>query len=105
MAGKSRLEQIEEMLAAEPNDPELRYFLAMEHLSAGREEEAARHLTAITQSAPDYIPAYVQAGQVLNRLGREGEARETFQKGIAAAEKKGDLHAAGEMTGFLDALS
>jgi Flp pilus assembly protein TadD len=103
--GKSRKEQLEELLAAEPDDPELRYFLAMEYASAGQEEEAARRLTEVTRTRPDYVPAYVQAGQLLARLGREDEARSVFQLGIAAARRRGDLHAAGEMEGFLDALA
>ena len=32
---KSRLEQIQAMLADDPNDPFLRYGLAMEHVSSG----------------------------------------------------------------------
>jgi Tfp pilus assembly protein PilF len=102
--GKSRKEQLEAMLAGEPNDPELRYFLAMEHASAGDSEAAARQLLDVIAAHPDYVAAYLQAGQVLGRLGREEEARAVFQRGIASARQKGDLHAAGEMEGFLDAL-
>jgi Flp pilus assembly protein TadD len=105
MATKSRLEQIQDLLRAEPDDPELRYFLAMEHISAGHDEEGARHLDELVRVRPDYIPAYLQAGQVLARLGREEEARTFFQRGITQAEAKGDTHAAGEMAGFLDGLS
>lgn len=105
MAGKTRKEQIEEMLALEPDDPELRYFLAMECASAGQHEEAASRLTDLIQFRPDYIPAFVQAGQILARLGRDSDARAVFQRGIVQAEAKGDTHAAGEMTEFLDSLS
>lgn len=104
MAGKTRKEQLEELLAVEPDDPELRYFLAMEHASAGAADEAARRLTELVEICPDYIPAYLQAGQVLSRLGREDEARAIFRRGIGKAQAKGDIHAAGEMTGFLEGL-
>jgi Tfp pilus assembly protein PilF len=102
---KSRREQIEEMLAAEPDDPELRYFLAMEYVSASQNEEAARHFAELVQVCPEYVPAYLQAGQLLTRLGREDDARSMFRRGIDMAERKGDTHAAGEMAGFLENLS
>ena len=101
---KSRKEQIEEMLRDDPNDPFLRYGLAMEFVSAGDDATAVRCLQELLQVAPDYVPAYVQAGQVLTRLNRDDEARATYQTGIGVARKKGDLHAAGEMEGFLMGL-
>lgn len=101
---KTRKQQLEELLVTEPDDPELRYFLAMEYISAGQNEEAALRLADLVRVAPDYVPAYVQAGQALCRLGRDDEARSVFQSGIAAARRTGDLHAAGEMEGFLDGL-
>lgn len=104
MSGKSRKEQIEEMLAEDPDDAFLRYGLAMEHASLGQDEEAVRQLAELTRRSPDYVPAYLQAGQVLARLGREEEAREVLRAGIGVANRKGDTHAAGEMSGLLAAL-
>jgi Tfp pilus assembly protein PilF len=101
---QSRRETFEAMLAETPDDAELRYFLAMECLGAGDPDAALGHFREIMAKSPDYVPAYVQAGQLYNRLGREAEARATYQAGIAVAQKKGDFHAAGEMEGFLDAL-
>jgi Flp pilus assembly protein TadD len=104
MAGKSRKQQIEEMLAEDPNDPFLRYGLAMEHVSAGQDMEALRCFQELLQVAPDYVPAYMQAGRALVRLNREDEARALYCTGIATAHRQGDLHAAGEMEGFLQEL-
>jgi tetratricopeptide (TPR) repeat protein len=104
MAAKSRKQQIQEMLADDPNDPFLRYGLAMELVSEGATEEAVRCFRELLGATPDYIPAYLQAGQALVRLGRTEEARTLFQEGIAAAQKKGDLHARDEMQGFLASL-
>jgi predicted Zn-dependent protease len=101
---KSRKEQIEEMLALEPNNVFLRYGLAMEHVSAGRDEEAVTCLRELLARDPDYVPAYLQASQALIRLGEEQPARDTLQAGIAVAQRKGDTHAAGEMAGFLASL-
>lgn len=101
----TRRERFEALLAETPDDPELRYAVAMEHVSEGNEETGARLLLELTRSQPDFIPAYLQAGQVLARLDHVEEAQATYRAGIAAAQKKGDLHAAGEMQQFLDILS
>jgi Tfp pilus assembly protein PilF len=101
VAGKNRKEQIQQMLADDPNDPFLRYGLAMEYVSEGANEDAVRCFRELLTATPDYIPAYLQAGQALVRLGRTDDARALFRDGIAAAQKKGDLHARDEMQGFL----
>lgn len=105
MTGKSRKQQIEEMLAEDPHDAFLRYGLAMEHVSAGQDEEAVRCFEQLLQTTPDYVPGYMQAGRALARLNRMEEARTIFQTGINAAKQQGDLHAAEEMAGFLEGLS
>ena len=105
MTDKSRKQRIEEMLAEEPNDPFLRYGLAMEFVSTGEDTEAARCFQELLTATPDYVPAYMQAGRTLARLNREDEARALYRSGIAVAQQKGDLHAAGEMEGFLEELS
>jgi Flp pilus assembly protein TadD len=105
MTGKSRRQQLEEMLAEDPHDPFLRYGLAMEHVSAGQDEEAVRCFEELLRMTPDYVPGYMQAGRALARLNRVEEARAVFQAGIAAARKQGDLHAAEEMAGFLEGLN
>jgi len=104
MTGKTRKQQIEEMLAESPGDPELRYFLAMEHVSAKDDEAAVRCFRELFAVAPTYVPAYLQAGQALARLGRSREAADTFRQGIAVARQQGNEHALGEMEGMLDGL-
>ena len=101
---KSRREQIEEMLADTPNDGELRYFLAMEYVSTGDTTAALHCFQELLQVAPNYVPAYVQAGQLCTRLNQEDEAKALYRTGIEVARKQGDHHAAGEMEGFLQGL-
>jgi len=104
MSGKSRKQQIEELLQEDPNDPFLCYGLAMEHASAGDDPGARGCLEDLLKVSPDYVPAYLQLGQALIRLGEDGQARQVLQAGIATARRQGDLHAAGEMEGFLDSI-
>jgi predicted Zn-dependent protease len=104
MTAKTRKQQIEEMLAEDPNDPFLRYGLAMEHVSAGDDAAAASCLQDLIVGNPDYVPAYQQLGQTLLRQGRSPEARQAWIQGVKAAQKMGNLHARDEMQGFLDNL-
>ena len=104
MTAKTRKQQIEEMLADMPQDPELHYMLAMEHAGAGDDAGAVRCFEALLTVAPEYSPAYHQAGRALHRLGKIAEARAMLQRGIPIALRKGDQHAAGEMQELLDNL-
>jgi tetratricopeptide (TPR) repeat protein len=101
MSSKSRKQQIEEMLADDPNDPFLRYGLAMEDISVGDDEGAARCLQELLAVDAAYVPAYLQLGQVLTRLGRADEARAAYTRGIAIAQQQSNGHAAEEMQRFL----
>lgn len=104
MAEKSRKQQIQEMLEADPGDSFLRYGLAMEYSKAGDDAAAADTFQKLLADSPDYIPAYFQCGQVLVRLGQLDGARDVLQKGIAAALKAGEQHTAEEMQGLLFSL-
>ena len=104
MAGKTRKEQIEAMLADDPNDPFLRYGLAMEYVSQGDDEQAVRCFRELIAVAGDYVPAFLVGGQALARLARPAEARELWGRGVQVARQKGDQHAADEMQGMLDNL-
>jgi tetratricopeptide (TPR) repeat protein len=104
MSGNTRREKLEQMLADNPDDPFLRYGLAMEHLSQGDQETAVRCFEELLKRSPDYVPGYLQAGQALIRLGRIAEARELLSRGTQVARQQGDEHSAEEMQGFLAGL-
>lgn len=105
MAGKSRREMIEEMLAEDPTDPFLHYGLAMEYVSAGQLDDAIRRFQHLIGIAPDYVPAYLQVAQALVRENRPAEAGSTLRRGLEAARKKGDQHAHDEMSALLESIS
>jgi thioredoxin-like negative regulator of GroEL len=102
-ASSSRMAMIEAMLADDPADPELRYFLAMEHLSSGDEQAAAQRLRDLTQDS-EYVPAFLQAGQLLNKLGQASEACAVLRRGIETAAKQRNDHALSEMQGLLTSI-
>jgi thioredoxin-like negative regulator of GroEL len=98
-----RMDQIEALLADDPTDPFLRYGLAMEHASAGDDATAADHLLRLTADTA-YVPAFLMAGQILNRLNRVDEATAVLRRGIAAAREQGNAHAEGEMATLLASI-
>jgi Tfp pilus assembly protein PilF len=104
MKGKSRKEQLEAMLQDDPQDPELRYMLAMEYVSQGDDEGAVRCFREIFTVAPNYPPAYHQGARALQRLNLIKEARDVLLRGIPLALAQGNSHAAGEMQELLDNL-
>jgi tetratricopeptide (TPR) repeat protein len=100
----TRKEQIEAMLKDEPHDAELRYMLAMEHVSLGDDPAAASVFQNLITDAPTHAPAYHMLGRTLQRLGRIKEAKELLQTGIPIAMQAGNTHAAGEMQELLENL-
>ena len=101
MPAANRKQQILEMLRDDPNDPELRYMLAMECASAGDDAEAVRCFAELLAVAPNYAPAYHMGARALVRLERIVEAKALLERGIPAALAQGNTHAAGEMQELL----
>jgi len=99
-----RIANIEALLVETPDDPELRYMLAMEYAGGGDDAEAVRRFEELISVAPDYPPAYHQAGRSLQRLNRIADARAMLQRGIPVAQRQGNSHAAGEMMELLQNL-
>jgi predicted Zn-dependent protease len=104
MSAVNRRERIEAMLADDPNDPELRYLLAMEYVGTGDDAGAVRCFDELMQRSPEYPPAYHQAARALQRLDRIAEAKDVLRRGIPVALGRGDTHAAGEMQQLLEFL-
>lgn len=100
----SRRAQLEQLLAAEPNDPFLRYGLAMCCASDGETDLAQEHFQKLLAEHPNYVAGYFQLAQLLARLGQDDLAKPLLQTGITVAVRTGDSHAAREMNEFLATL-
>ncbi len=101
---KSRTETLEEILQSRPEDAFARYGLALERVNSGGLEEAWKHLEYLLDHSPDYLPTYYQAGMILPRLERPGEARKIFARGIELAARQADSHTQSELQAALDEL-
>jgi predicted Zn-dependent protease len=101
----TRREKLEAMLAGSPDDPFLRYALALELASAGDPVGAIARLQDMLQVTPDYVPSYLQLAQLQVSQGQADDAKPVLTRGIEMARRAGDSHAEGEMRGFLDQLA
>ncbi len=97
----TRMEQLREMLQAEPDDAFLNYALALELDKNEQHDESLVLFEKLTEFDPPYVPAFFMAGQMLSRLDRNDEAKNFLTQGIQEAQKQGNSHAAGEMTEYL----
>jgi len=104
MVEKSRLEEIKELVALEPNDTFCRYALGMEYMGISEFEEAIRHFEEVIRLDPSYAAAYFQAGLASQKNHNIPGAKEYLSKGIEVADKKGDRHARDEMRSALENL-
>jgi tetratricopeptide (TPR) repeat protein len=101
----SRLEQLLELLKAEPNDAFLRYGVAMEYAKASRFEDAMKEFEELLRRDANYVAAYFMAGRTQEQAGEVENAKSWYRRGIETATRVGDGHAAGEMAAALDAIS
>jgi hypothetical protein len=76
----------------------------MEYKNAGRAEEAHATFTELETRWPEYVASYLMHGNLLASMHKLGEARGVYEKGIAAAQKKGDGHSLGELQSALQNL-
>lgn len=97
-------EKLEQLVASGQDSALLRYGLGNEYLKAGRFDNAAEQLRRAVVLDPRYSAAWKLLGQALAAAGRTNEAVQAYENGRRAAEEKGDLQAAKEMTVFLKRL-
>jgi len=99
-----RLAFLEKATAGGSKDPFVWYGLALEYRSLSRFDEALQTFATLRKTTPDYVPMYLMCGQMLEQMGRAGDAREWLEAGIDAARAKRDTHALGELEAALAAL-
>jgi tetratricopeptide (TPR) repeat protein len=87
MPHNPRIQSLLALLEDRPDDPRLRFGLALEYEKEGRWEDVVEQLKAYLEAADDEGNAWGRLGGALHRLGREGEARDAYRRGIEAANR------------------
>ena len=96
-----RVATFKSFIARSPKDPFPRYGLAMEYKSRGQLDDARAAFAELIEQFPEYVPTYLHAASIAVEVG---DKRDLLQRGIAAAQKAGDLHAKKELEAALAEL-
>lgn len=94
------VENLEALLARGQDSALLRFGLGNEYVKAQAWERAEVHLAEAVHLDPNHSAAWKLYGKTLAAQGRHAEAIAAFDRGIATAERRGDVQAAKEMHVF-----
>jgi len=100
--GTSRIDALKTMIDRNPNDPRLRFGLALEYEKLGEWEQVVRELQEYLALAEDEGNAWGRLGNALRELGRDDEAKDAYRKGIDAAYRHGHPSMAAEFEEILE---
>jgi hypothetical protein len=98
---RQRLEMLETMITKGSEDPLVHYARAMEYRGLGELERSLELFGGVAERFPDYVPTYLMAAQVAEKLERVAEAERWAEEGKTRAEAAGDAHALSELEAFL----
>ncbi len=97
-----RVAALQKMLEQRPDDPRLRFGLALEYLGAGRLDDGVRELRAYLETSEDEGNAWGRLGAALRELGRDEEAKEAYLRGAESARRHGHPTMAAEFEEVLE---
>lgn len=100
----TRLEALELMVSRAPNDPFPYYGLALEYRSLNRLEDSLTAFDRLREKFPSYVPQYLMAAQVCQRLNRTADAHTWCTRGITIANASRDSHSVSELESFRSTL-
>lgn len=103
-ADDSRLETFRAMVAKHPENVLARFGLANEAAKAGLLEEALENYRAYLESYDDEGNGWARVAEILEKLGRDEEARDALRKGIEASRRFGHPSMMGELESKLEDL-
>lgn len=102
---QGRIELLQKMLEADPNDAFCRYGMAQEYLKAGDYVNAVLWFDKTIESDIDYCYAYYHKARAFEQAGKLQEAISTLQIGLERARASGDAHTISEIQSLLDQLT
>ncbi len=100
----SRLEQLQKLADAQPEDPLARYAVGLECMQLKRWAEAEAAFDRTLTIDPHYSAAYFQKARAQIKLGQPRAAAATLRKGIDVAAARGESHTVDKMKELLETL-
>jgi tetratricopeptide (TPR) repeat protein len=96
-----RLAQLEKLHAADPQDADLTYMIAMEHVKAGADGVALDWLAKTVGLDAHYHYAYYQQARLLMAGDRTADAKAALEAGLKLAQADGHAKAVSELSSLL----
>lgn len=93
----TRLEQVKDLLKAEPDDAFLNHALAMEYLGMGENEQAIAVMEHVLKVHPEHTGTYYHLGYAYLNLAKREEALAIWQQGIGKAKELKKQHHLAEL--------
>ncbi len=101
---QTKLDKLKDLVEKNPAEAFVRYGLALEYRTLGLEESARDCFEQLIEENPDYVPTYLQFGQLLIELGEDDRAREVLRRGVEVARQQEDVKASSELSEALEEL-
>lgn len=92
----ARIAQLEKFLMEDPNDPFIKYALALEHLESNK-PKSTELFEDLLKNHPDYVGTYYHAAAHFASLHNRERAEAVYQRGIEVAGKQQNAHALREL--------
>ncbi len=100
-----RLKKLQQFLAQTPNEPFLKYAIALEYLKLEEDQQALAQFEKITQEHPLYVGTYYHLGKLYEKLQLEEQALPCYKRGMDVARQLEDHHAFSELQGAWNMLN
>jgi len=99
------IEQLECLLAVDPDDGFVLYGLAQEWAKRGEHERAVEFYRRAAAADADNAYTHFHLARSLEAMGEEDGARHALDEGLVVARRVGDAKAASEIAAYLGQLS
>ena len=99
----NRLQQLQEFYESDPQDPFNIYALALEYLKVDT-QKARTLFDELLSLHSEYLPTYYHAAKFFVESGERELAIDTYEKGMAVAQKLNDQKALRELKSAYDEL-
>lgn len=100
----SRLEQLQKLADASPDDPLAHYAVALEYASLERYDDAIAAFERALRADANYVAAYYHKARTEIKAGKHDAGRATLKIGIELASAAGDARTTREMRDLLDTV-